>query len=237
MSFYAVANGIRAMTNNSSEKLVLVTICSFANDETAEAWPSADYLAEIAMCSPRTVRRCIHALAEDGWIEIIPRDGKSNIFRISEELMARPHGKKVGIPKPEQTPANLSPLTPETQTPDTGISTDLVLTGSDALISKEPINTPIKRFTKPTVEDIQKYMAVHQKMGAHLFGDEAERFHDYHQSRGWKVGKTGMKDWHAAVRTWLRNQEKFANEDSKRVNTRGSKKGPTSSELAADTTF
>lgn len=34
---------------------------------------------------------------------------------------------------------------------------------------------------------------------------EAQRFWDYYQSNGWKVGRNPMKDWKAAVRNWQRN--------------------------------
>ena len=33
---------------------------------------------------------------------------------------------------------------------------------------------------------------------------DAERFVNYYASNGWIVGKTKMKDWKAAVRTWER---------------------------------
>ena len=34
----------------------------------------------------------------------------------------------------------------------------------------------------------------------------AERFMDYYESNGWKVGKNSMKDWKATVRTWEKNE-------------------------------
>jgi hypothetical protein len=34
---------------------------------------------------------------------------------------------------------------------------------------------------------------------------EAQRFWDYYESNGWKVGRNPMKDWKAAVRNWQRN--------------------------------
>lgn len=37
---------------------------------------------------------------------------------------------------------------------------------------------------------------------------EAQRFWDYYQSNGWKVGRNPMKDWKAAVRNWQRNADK-----------------------------
>lgn len=39
---------------------------------------------------------------------------------------------------------------------------------------------------------------------------EAEKFHNYFQSNGWRVGgKTPMQDWRAAARNWMLNAEKF----------------------------
>jgi polyhydroxyalkanoate synthesis regulator phasin len=54
---------------------------------------------------------------------------------------------------------------------------------------------------KPTVEEIKEYMVEKGEFNA----DQAEAFFDYHESKGWKVGKVAMKDWKAAVRTWIRN--------------------------------
>ncbi len=39
---------------------------------------------------------------------------------------------------------------------------------------------------------------------------EAEKFYNYFQSNGWKVGgRAPMKDWQAAARNWLLNSQKF----------------------------
>ena len=40
-------------------------------------------------------------------------------------------------------------------------------------------------------------------------------FYDYYESRGWMIGKSKMKDWHAAVRTWERNNDKWSNNPNK----------------------
>lgn len=32
-------------------------------------------------------------------------------------------------------------------------------------------------------------------------------FYDYYESNGWRVGKTPMKDWQAAIRNWVRNEQ------------------------------
>jgi len=41
---------------------------------------------------------------------------------------------------------------------------------------------------------------------------EAEKFHNYFQSVGWRVGgRSAMKDWHAAARNWIANIPNYNN--------------------------
>jgi hypothetical protein len=53
-----------------------------------------------------------------------------------------------------------------------------------------------KRFVKPTIKQIDEYI---KEKDMHF---DAERFFDYYESKGWMVGKSPMKDWKAACRTW-----------------------------------
>ena len=53
-----------------------------------------------------------------------------------------------------------------------------------------------KRFTPPTLEEVADYC---RERGNRV---NPERFIDFYQSKGWKVGKEPMKDWRACVRTW-----------------------------------
>lgn len=62
-----------------------------------------------------------------------------------------------------------------------------------------------KKFKKPTATEVADYMREIQYPGDCTL--ESEQFISFYTSKGWKVGKTGMKDWQAAVRTWkLRKQ-------------------------------
>jgi uncharacterized protein YdaU (DUF1376 family) len=53
-------------------------------------------------------------------------------------------------------------------------------------------------FVKPSASDVEAYC---RERGNNV---NAESFVDYYESNGWRVGKTPMKDWRAAVRTWER---------------------------------
>ena len=57
--------------------------------------------------------------------------------------------------------------------------------------------TPV--FKKPTVEEVREYCKARQN------GIDARQFVDHYDANGWVIGKTKMKDWRAAIRTWENN--------------------------------
>jgi biotin operon repressor len=71
------------------------------------------------------------------------------------------------------------------------------------------------RFQKPTADEITGYLEdlyiepQWQPRFRALPGTTAEEIHDYYEANGWKVGRNPMKDWRAACRNWLKNNEKF----------------------------
>lgn len=64
------------------------------------------------------------------------------------------------------------------------------------------INARAKSFVPPSVEEVEAYCRERKN------GISPQRFIDYYETRGWMLGKTKMKDWKAAVRTWERGSEK-----------------------------
>ena len=67
-------------------------------------------------------------------------------------------------------------------------------------IEKEKDNSkPQKRFTKPTLEEVQAYCQERNK------GVDAQKWYDHYSANGWKVGRSKMVDWKAAIRTWERS--------------------------------
>lgn len=66
--------------------------------------------------------------------------------------------------------------------------------------SEEDASLP--RFRRPTLEEVTDYC---EERGN---GVDPQRFISYYESVGWKVGKTPMKDWRAAVRTWEAKEKK-----------------------------
>ena len=83
------------------------------------------------------------------------------------------------------------------------------------------INTPDKkekerefisksRFQKPKIEEIESYIR-EKKMNF-----DASQFYDHYESNGWMVGRTHMKDWKAACRTWERKRMDKSQEEEEK---------------------
>ena len=55
-----------------------------------------------------------------------------------------------------------------------------------------------QRFTKPTLEEVRTYCNERKN------GISPNKFIDFYDANGWKVGKNPMRDWKATVRYWER---------------------------------
>lgn len=68
-------------------------------------------------------------------------------------------------------------------------------------------------FVPPTLDEVAKYCADRKNSVS------PQKFLDFYEMKGWVVGKTKMKDWKAAVRTWEGNQKQSTGKSS--LNTKG----------------
>lgn len=67
-------------------------------------------------------------------------------------------------------------------------------------IREDKKETVSKKFVRPTLQQVRAYCDERKNKV------DPERFIDHYESNGWKVGgKSAMKDWKAAVRTWEKN--------------------------------
>lgn len=76
--------------------------------------------------------------------------------------------------------------------------------GKDRLGKESNIGATPTRFTPPTLEEVSEYCKSRNN------GVDAQRFIDFYEMKGWMVGKSKMKDWKAAVRTWEKKEDKPA---------------------------
>ena len=82
---------------------------------------------------------------------------------------------------------------------DTDTVTDTVTVNNNNVIKSIKKES---RFKRPTLAQIQDY--VFEK----ALNVDPERFFDYYESNGWRVGRNPMKAWKAALRNWSSKDSK-----------------------------
>lgn len=128
---------------------------------------------------------------------------------------SRDNGKRGGRPRkapaettsetPVETPVETQVKTPVSQdgkppseTPSE--TTRQYKTGQDKTLQDKTVegDARARRFTPPTASEVDEYA---RGRGTPI---DAERFCDFYASKGWKVGKSPMRDWKAAARNWAK---------------------------------
>lgn len=83
---------------------------------------------------------------------------------------------------------------------DIDIEKDIDKEQEKEVCADESADTPqtkqVKRFSKLTVEEVAAYCKERNN------NVDPQRFWDFYEAKGWKIGKSPMKDWKACVRTW-----------------------------------
>ena len=173
-------------------KLLYGEITCLSN-EYGYCYASNKYFANLYQVSVTTISLLIKNLIDRGYLtsEIIYKKGTKEIdkryLRISKEGYLR--FLKEGIK--EKLKDN-----------NTSINNNKEINNIN-IIYKE------KNFKKPTLEEVEEYCKERNN------NINAQKFIDFYESKGWKVGKTPMKDWKACIRTWEGNN---TNKPAKVVN-------------------
>lgn len=68
------------------------------------------------------------------------------------------------------------------------------------------------KFKKPSHDDVAQFFTECNFDGVVQL--ETERFIDYYESNGWKVGRNTMKNWKSAIRNWIRNNKQFNSQNN-----------------------
>lgn len=203
----------------STELIVYSTIYGFSHgNENQWCCVSQSYLATWARTTERSVRRIIDRLIEKGLIIKEVRNGANGtycaykVFERSvsgediestegEDTESAPPGHRVRpYPDTESAPTSNNIYNNINNNNKENIIKENSESEKDSVLESSARKKGSKeKFIKPTVEEIRAYCRERNNIV------DAERFYDYYESNGWKVGKNTMKDWKAAVRTWERN--------------------------------
>ncbi len=61
-----------------------------------------------------------------------------------------------------------------------------------------------KSFDLPTLQEVEDYLRSQKVRDPK---ENAERFFNFYESKGWMIGKNKMKNWKAAIKTWKFEKE------------------------------
>lgn len=84
--------------------------------------------------------------------------------------------------------------------------------GKNSIVKDSKDNNSVMRFAPPTPEEVSAYCL---EKGYNI---DAERFVNFYSAKGWMIGKNKMKDWKAAVRTWVSKDRKEPQHEEQQEN-------------------
>ena len=174
-----------ALDNSIKNELGLLLIISSLCAENGYCYASNKYLAELFDTNEISISRKIKKLERKKYI-IIEYE-KRGCEVISREIRLT------------------KMLTDDYQKRQSTINKNVKENNISNNIKKENNNINIitkERFKKPTLEEVQAYCSERNN------NINAEKFINYYESKGWKVGNSPMKNWKACIRTWeIRNRQ------------------------------
>ena len=191
---------IRESNLSAQQKLLLYIVADYAGD-SGECYVGRTRLAADLSLSVRQVRYLIQSAERAGVVAVDVRGGRTNLYRIQWEGVQSVAGV--------QCTARVQPIAGEGCNPLHGGGAVDCTGGVQPIAPKHKENTQLTpkrtpkrartRFVKPTVEEVKAFCSERKN------AVDAERFHAYYESNGWRVGRSPMTDWRAAIKTWERN--------------------------------
>lgn len=164
-----------------NEKILLMEIDSFTS-KGHECFISNEYIADLLGVSVSWASKCLSHLMEIGYVKMVRFDGRKRYVESAIQFKADLNNSSM----------------------QDGTSVQHTNNESNKYIN---INSLYKKggthFQRPSLEEIRSYC---QERGNNV---EPEQFFDFYESKGWVVGKSPMKDWRAAVRTWEKREKEI----------------------------
>jgi hypothetical protein len=200
MDIYAVIREFYDFTETnpltSSQIALWYALLHINNKARWEKWftVSSQALAIKAGLTRQALIRARNTLKQYGLIDFKPNGNQATAYSLVRFVTATGHEPDTNRTE-NDTATGHEPDTNRTQT-DT-----INNTNTKTKTKTKSVNNARARFEPPSVDEVAAYC---RERGNQV---DPGRFVDYYASKGWVVGKSPMKDWKAAVRTWEKNDK------------------------------
>ena len=182
-----------------SEKLVLLSLADRAG-ESHECYPSTARLVKDTGLYRETIYAAIRRFEELGLVEAHRSLGAVTHYQLKGVCDRTNQSAKADQSEKADMSAKAARTSRKKPTP----TSRLLPTQNRSLNLSRTIKRV--RFAPPAPQDVTLYA---ESIGFQLDGNV---FVDHYEANGWMRGKTPLKDWKAAVRTWKTKQAEFGGE-------------------------
>ena len=162
-----------------NEKILLMEIDSFTAKDR-ECYISNEYIAELLGVTDRCARKYLSHLLQLGLIRVVKFDGRKRYVESTISFQAE---------------WNICSRQDGVSVPHTDNNEYI---NNNSLYKRES-----SRFQKPSIDEIRQYCSSRNN------SVDPEQFFNFYESKGWTIGKSPMKDWRAAVRTWEKREKEI----------------------------
>lgn len=187
---YAICFNEWLFDNRIKNELPLLLLISSLCAKNGICYGSNSYFAEKFNMDEKTVSRKIKKLEKLNYIQI------SYIKRGFEIQKREIRVTNLSLEGQKNHPSGDKNVTPSSDKNVTDNITSINSTSIDNNNYVIVIGQKQKKFVKPSLKEISDYCKERNN------DVNPERFLNYYEANGWKVGRNNMKDWKAAIRTW-----------------------------------
>lgn len=187
---YAICFNEWLFDNRIKNELPLLLLISSLCAKNGICYGSNSYFAEKFNMDEKTVSRKIKKLEKLNYIQI------SYIKRGFEIQKREIRVTNLSLEGQKNHPSGDENVTPSSDKNVTDNITSINSTSIDNNNYVIVIGQKQKKFVKPSLKEISDYCKERNN------DVNPERFLNYYEANGWKVGRNNMKDWKAAIRTW-----------------------------------
>mgnify|MGYP003643347744 FL=1 len=196
-----------------SAKFVLLALADCLNERTGRLNPSISAISEKTGQNRKTIISSLSILEGLGLIVKAKTFGTSTSYQLNLDVLCSAEngtGMQKDTSTKNGTRAVPKTVLDQTQKRDTNQEEPRK---NQELLGAKPLKQKVKVFRKPSLQQITDYKNQLIFEGQKCTSD-IQSFIDYHESKGWVVGKSSMKCWQAAFRTWERNHQKWVKQNA-----------------------
>ena len=200
-----------------NQLLAFALVYGFSQDGQSEFRGTITYISKWLNCSRPTTISVMAALCNLHYIN--KRKGEidgneRNFYCANQDEINRQLKNFTSKETLPLTSKETLPLTSKETLPYTIVSNIDSNIERENKFSKPPKKATVKRFTPPSLEEIQdafkEKLRKKKILGADRIAEiEGEKFYNHYEANGWKVGKNKMKSWTASVAGWIGRMDQY----------------------------